>query len=213
MLRNYVYLNPGLKITFNGETFFSENGLRDLLEEQLGEEQTLYPIIHLKGEDVEIAITHSDKSQSETYFSFVNGQNTTQGGTHLAAFKEAYVKTIREFLNKSFESTDIRKSIIAAVSIKVIEPVFESQTKTKLGSNDMEPGKETIRTFMTNFLKRELDNFLHKNQEIAEAIHKKILVSERERKELSGIQKLARERAKKKGRNASFLRSFALARF
>lgn len=197
MLRNYVYLNPGLKITFNGETFFSENGLRDLLEEQLGEEQTLYPIIHLKGEDVEIAITHSDKSQSETYFSFVNGQNTTQGGTHLAAFKEAYVKTIREFLNKSFESTDIRKSIIAAVSIKVIEPVFESQTKTKLGSNDMEPGKETIRTFMTNFLKRELDNFLHKNQEIAEAIHKKILVSERERKELSGIQKLARERAKK----------------
>ena len=197
MLRNYVYLNPGLKISFNGETFFSENGLRDLLEEQLGEEQTLYPIIHLKGEDVEIAITHSEKSQSETYFSFVNGQNTTQGGTHLAAFKEAYVKTIREFLNKNFESSDIRKSIIAAVSIKVIEPVFESQTKTKLGSNDMEPGKESIRTFMTNFLKRELDNFLHKNQQIAEAIHKKILISERERKELSGIQKLARERAKK----------------
>lgn len=196
MLRNYVYLNPGLKITFNGETFFSENGLRDLLEEQL-EDQILYPIIHLKGEDIEIAVTHSDKSQSETYFSFVNGQNTTQGGTHLNAFKEAYVKTIREFFGKSFEAADIRKSIIAAISIKVVEPVFESQTKTKLGSSDMEPGKESIRTFMTNFLKRELDNFLHKNPEAAEAIQRKILISERERKELSGIQKLARERAKK----------------
>lgn len=196
MLRNYVYLNPGLKIVFNGETYFSENGLKDLLQEQL-EEDILYPIIHIKDEDIEIAITHSDKSQSETYFSFVNGQNTTQGGTHLNAFKEAYVKTIREFLNKNYEAADIRKSIIAAVSIKVIEPVFESQTKTKLGSNDMEPGKETVRTFMTNFLKKELDNFLHKNPETAEAVQKKILVSERERKELSGIQKLARERAKK----------------
>lgn len=197
MLRNYAYLNPGLKIVFNGEVFFSENGLKDLLEEELKGENTLYPIIHLKGDDVEIALTHSDKSQSETYFSFVNGQNTTQGGTHLNAFKEAYVKTIREFLNKNYEPVDIRKSIIAAVSLKVVEPVFESQTKTKLGSNDMEPGKETIRTFMTNFLKRELDNFLHKNPDTAEAIQRKILVSERERKELSGIQKLARERAKK----------------
>jgi topoisomerase-4 subunit B len=196
MLRNYVYLNPGLKIIFNGETFFSENGLKDLLQEEL-EGDILYPIIHLKEEDIEIAITHSDKSQSETYFSFVNGQNTTQGGTHLNAFKEAYVKTIREFLNKNYEAADIRKSIIAAVSIKVIEPIFESQTKTKLGSSDMEPGKESIRAFMTNFLKKNLDNYLHKNQETAEAIHKKILVSERERKELSGIQKLARERAKK----------------
>lgn len=196
MLRNYVYLNPGLKIIFNGETFFSENGLKDLLQEEL-EGDILYPIIHLKEEDIEIAITHSDKSQSETYFSFVNGQNTTQGGTHLNAFKEAYVKTIREFLNKNYEAADIRKSIITAVSIKVIEPIFESQTKTKLGSSDMEPGKESIRAFMTNFLKKNLDNYLHKNQETAEAIHKKILVSERERKELSGIQKLARERAKK----------------
>ncbi len=196
MLRNYVYLNPGLKIIFNGETFFSENGLKDLLQEEL-EGDILYPIIHLKAEDIEIAVTHSDKSQSETYFSFVNGQNTTQGGTHLNAFKEAYVKTIREYLNKTYEASDIRKSIIAAVSIKVIEPVFESQTKTKLGSNDMEPGKETIRTFMNNFLKKELDNYLHKNPETSEAVHKKILVSERERKELSGIQKLARERAKK----------------
>ncbi|MEC5395352.1 DNA topoisomerase IV subunit B [Bergeyella sp. RCAD1439] len=196
MLRNYVYLNPGLKITFNGETYYSENGLKDLLQEEI-EGEILYPIIHLKDEDVEVAITHSDKSQSETYFSFVNGQNTTQGGTHLNAFKEAYVKTIREFLNKNYEAADIRKSIIAAVSVKVIEPVFESQTKTKLGSNEMEPGKETIRTFMTNFLKKELDNFLHKNPETAEAVQKKILVSERERKELSGIQKLARERAKK----------------
>lgn len=196
MLRNYVYLNPGLKIIFNGETFFSENGLKDLLQEEL-EGDILYPIIHIKGEDIEIAVTHSDKSQSETYFSFVNGQNTTQGGTHLNAFKEAYVKTIREYLNKTYEASDIRKSIIAAVSIKVIEPVFESQTKTKLGSNDMEPGKESIRTFLSNFLKKELDNYLHKNPETAEAVHKKILVSERERKELSGIQKLARERAKK----------------
>src|SRR5690606_6726709 len=158
MLRNYVYLNPGLKIIFNGETFFSEDGLKDLLQEEL-EGDILYPIIHIKGEDIEIAVTHSDKSQSETYFSFVNGQNTTQGGTHLNAFKEAYVKTIREYLNKTYEASDIRKSIIAAVSIKVIEPVFESQTKTKLGSNDMEPGKESIRTFMSNFLKKELDNY------------------------------------------------------
>ncbi|MGZ5264444.1 MAG: ATP-binding protein, partial [Kaistella sp.] len=137
MLKNYCYLNPGLKIIFNGETYFSENGLKDLLQEEI-EGEILYPIVHLKDEDIEVAITHSDKSQSETYFSFVNGQNTTQGGTHLNAFREAYVKTIREYFNKNFEAADIRKSIIAAVAIKVIEPVFESQTKTKLGSNEME---------------------------------------------------------------------------
>jgi len=196
MLKNYCYLNPGLKISFNGEIFYSENGLKDLLQEEI-EGEIMYPVIHLKDEDIEIGITHSDKSQSETYFSFVNGQNTTQGGTHLNVFREAYVKTIREFFNKNFEAADIRKSIIAAISIKIIEPVFESQTKTKLGSSEMEPGKETIRLFLTNFLKNKLDNFLHQNQEIAEAIHRKIIVSERERKELSGIQKLARERAKK----------------
>lgn len=196
MLRNYAYLNPGLKIAFNGEVFYSENGLKDLLNEEL-ESDILYPIVHLKAEDIELAITHSDKSQTETYFSFVNGQNTTQGGTHLNAFREAYVKTIREFFNKNFEASDIRKSIIAAVSINVEEPVFESQTKTKLGSNDMGPNGPSVRTFIVDFLKNQLDNYLHKNPEIAEAIHRKILVSERERKELSGIQKLARERAKK----------------
>lgn len=196
MLRNYAYLNPGLTIVFNGEKFYSENGLRDLLEEEL-ESEILYPIIHLKDEDIEVAITHSDKSQTETYFSFVNGQNTTQGGTHLNAFREAFVKTIREFYNKNFEAADIRKSIIAAVSVKVIEPVFESQTKTKLGSNEIEPGGVTVRTFVIDFLKNKLDNFLHKNTEVAEAILRKIMISERERKELSGIQKLARERAKK----------------
>ena len=196
MLRNYAYLNPGLTIVFNGEKFYSENGLRDLLEEEL-ESEILYPIIHLKDEDIEVAITHSDKSQTETYFSFVNGQNTTQGGTHLNAFREAFVKTIREFYNKNFEAADIRKSIIAAVSVKVIEPVFESQTKTKLGSNEIEPGGVTVRTFVIDCLKNKLDNFLHKNPEVAEAILRKIMISERERKELSGIQKLARERAKK----------------
>ena len=196
MLRNYAYLNPGLKIIFNGETNFSENALKDLLEEEI-EAEILYPIVHLKDADIEVAITHSDKSQSESYFSFVNGQNTTQGGTHLNAFKEAYVKTVREFFNKSFEAADIRKSIIAAISINVEEPVFESQTKTKLGSNDMGPKGPTVRTFIIDFLKNKLDNFLHQNPEVAEAIQRKILISERERKELSGIQKLARERAKK----------------
>ena len=196
MLRNYAYLNPGLKIIFNGETFFSENGLKDLLQEEL-EGDILYPIIHLKDDDIEVAITHSDKSQTETYFSFVNGQNTTQGGTHLNAFREAYVKTIREFFNKNFDASDIRKSIIAAISINVEEPVFESQTKTKLGSNEIGPNGPTIRTFVIDFLKKKLDNFLHQNPETAEAVQRKILVSEKERKELSGIQKLARERAKK----------------
>ena len=196
MLRNYAYLNPGLKIIFNGETYFSENGLKDLLDEEL-EGEILYPIVHLRDEDIELAITHSDKSQTETYFSFVNGQNTTQGGTHLNAFREAYVKTIREFFNKNFEAADIRKSIIAAISINVEEPVFESQTKTKLGSNDVGPNGPTVRTFIIDFLKKKLDDFLHKNPEVAEAIQRKIIISERERKELSGIQKLARERAKK----------------
>ena len=196
MLRNYAYLNPGLKIIFNGETYYSENGLKDLLEEEL-EGEILYPIVHIKEEDIEVAITHSDKSQTETYFSFVNGQNTTQGGTHLNAFREAYVKTIREFFNKNFEAADVRKSIIAAISINVEEPVFESQTKTKLGSNDIGPNGPTVRTFIIDFLKKKLDDFLHKNPEVAEAIQRKIIISERERKELSGIQKLARERAKK----------------
>lgn len=196
MLRNYAYLNPGLKIIFNGETYYSENGLKDLLEEEL-EGEILYPIVHLNDEDIELAITHSDKSQTETYFSFVNGQNTTQGGTHLNAFREAYVKTIREFFNKNFEAADIRKSIIAAISINVEEPVFESQTKTKLGSNDIGPNGPSVRTFIIDFLKNKLDNFLHKNPEVTEAILRKIIISERERKELSGIQKLARERAKK----------------
>jgi topoisomerase-4 subunit B len=196
MLRNYAYLNPGLKIFFNGETFYSENGLKDLLDEEL-ENETLYPIVHLRDNDIEVAITHTDKSQTETYFSFVNGQNTTQGGTHLNAFREAYVKTIREFFNKNFDASDVRKSIVAAISINVEEPVFESQTKTKLGSNDMGPNGPTVRIFIIDFLKSKLDNFLHKNPEVAEAIQRKIIISERERKELSGIQKLARERAKK----------------
>ena len=201
MLRNYAYLNLGLKIYYNGQVFESQNGLKDLLEEEIDGE-IVYPIIHIKDEDMEIAVTHSDKSQSETYFSFVNGQYTSQGGTHLSAFKEAFVKTIREFYNKNFEAADIRKAIIGAVYINVGNPVFESQTKTKLGSTTMGQDKagnelETIKTFTTNFLKSKLDNFLHQNPETAEAIQKKILISERERKELSGIQKLARERAKK----------------
>ncbi len=201
MLRNYTYLNLGLKIYYNDSVFESENGLKDLLEEEIDGE-ILYPIIHIKDEDMEIAITHSDKSQSETYFSFVNGQYTSQGGTHLNAFKEAFVKTIKEFFGKNFEAADIRKSIIGAVYINVGNPVFESQTKTKLGSTTMGQDAngnelETIRTFVNNYMKSKLDNFLHKNPEIADAIHRKILVSERERKELSGIQKLARERAKK----------------
>ena len=202
MLRNYTYLNLGLKIYYNGEIFESQNGLKDLLENEISGQQIVYPIIHIKDEDMEIAITHSDKSQSETYFSFVNGQYTSQGGTHLNAFKEAFVKTIKEFYSKNFEATDIRKAIIGAIYINVGNPVFESQTKTKLGSTTMGHDKdgnelETIRTFVNNYLKNKLDNFLHKNPETAEALQKKILISERERKELSGIQKLARERAKK----------------
>ena len=205
MLRNYAYLNTGLKIIFNGETYFSENGLKDLLTEEIGEE-TRYPIIHLKGKDIEVAVTHSDKSSSETYYSFVNGQNTTQGGTHLNAFREAYVKVVKEHFNKNFDASDIRKSIIASISVSVEEPVFESQTKTKLGSNNVAPDGVTIRTFVNDFLKTELDNFLHKNPEIAEALQRKILQSERERKDLAGIQKLAKDKAKKVALNNPKLR-------
>jgi topoisomerase-4 subunit B len=199
MLKNYCYLNNGLTILFNGEKYFSENGLKDLLEETISAEDLEYPIIHLKGEDIEIALTHSKTQYSEEYHSFVNGQNTTQGGTHLAAYREAIVKTIREFYNKSFEASDVRKSIVTAISIKVMEPVFESQTKTKLGSTDIgsEPGMPSVRTFVNDFVKTKLDNFLHKNSPIAEALLRKILQAERERKELSGIRKLATDRAKK----------------
>ena len=197
MLKNYVYLNPGLTIDLNGVKFYSENGLRDLLEDQTNATDLLYPIVHLMGEDIEIAITHSRSQYSEEYHSFVNGQNTTQGGTHQAAFREALVKTIREHFGKSFDASDIRKSIISAISIKVMEPVFESQTKTKLGSTEMGGGMPSVRAYINDFLGTQLDNFLHKNTEIAEAIRKKILQAEKERKELSGIRKLARERAKK----------------
>ncbi|WP_458626696.1 DNA topoisomerase IV subunit B [Winogradskyella sp. PC D3.3] len=197
MLKNYVYLNPGLTIVFNGEKFYSENGLKDLLSENINESDMLYPIIHLKGDDIEIAITHSKTQYSEEYHSFVNGQNTTQGGTHLAAFREAIVKTIREFYGKSYEASDIRKSVVTAIAIKVMEPVFESQTKTKLGSTDMGGELPTVRTYINDFVKTYLDNFLHKNPDTAEKLQRKILQAERERKELSGIRKLAKDRAKK----------------
>ena len=192
---NYCYLNRGLTIHFNGEKFMSENGLRDLLEDNM-ESEPLYPIIHLEGEDIEVAFTHI-RSYGENYYSFVNGQHTTQGGTHLSAFREAVAKVIKDFYGKNYEAVDIRQSIAAAVSIKVIEPVFESQTKTKLGSQEIEPNGKSIRAFVMDFLKEKLDNFLHKNPAIADTLEKKIKQSERERKELSGIQKLARERAKK----------------
>ncbi|MDT0554901.1 DNA topoisomerase IV subunit B [Patiriisocius hiemis] len=197
MLKNYVYLNPGLTIDFNGEKFYSENGLKDLLQENITQEDMLYPIIHLKEDDIEVALTHSRTQYSEEYHSFVNGQNTTQGGTHLSAYREAVVKTLREFYGKNYDASDIRKSIVSAVSIKVMEPVFESQTKTKLGSTDMGGGLPTVRTFINDFVKRNLDNYLHKNPEAAEKIQKKIVQAEKERKELSGIRKLARDRAKK----------------
>ena len=197
MLKNYVYLNTGLTILFNGEKFYSENGLKDLLEENTSASDLLYPIIHLKEEDIEIAITHSKTQYSEEYHSFVNGQHTTQGGTHQAAYREAIVKTIREYFGKNYESSDIRKSIISAIAIKVMEPVFESQTKTKLGSTEMGGGLPTVRTFINDFVKTKLDNYLHKNTDAAEAIQRKILQAERERKELSGIRKLAKDRAKK----------------
>ncbi len=197
MLKIYVYLNPGLTIDFNGEKFYSENGLKDLLRETISDEDMTYPIIHLRGNDIEVAITHSKTQYSEEYHSFVNGQNTTQGGTHLIAFREAVVKTIREYYNKNYDASDVRKSIVSAVSIKVMEPVFESQTKTKLGSTDMGGDLPTVRTYINDFVKTNLDNFLHKNPVTADAIQKKIVQAERERKELSGIRKLARDRAKK----------------
>jgi len=197
MLKNYVYLNPGLTIVFNGEKFHSENGLRDLLEDGNNMEDMLYPIIHLKGEDIEIAMTHSRTQYSEEYHSFVNGQHTTQGGTHQAAFREAIVKTVRDFYGKTYEASDIRKSIISAIAIKVTEPVFESQTKTKLGSTDMGGEFPTVRTYINDFVGKYLDNYLHKNQDTAEKLQRKIMMAEKERKELSGIRKLAKDRAKK----------------
>jgi len=195
LLRNYTYLNKGLSIIFNGKVFQSKNGLLDLLNENMDAEG-LYPIIHLEGEDLEIAITHGNQ-YGEEYYTFVNGQHTTQGGTHLVAFREAIVKTIREFYNKNFDVSDVRSGIIAAVSIKVEEPVFESQTKTKLGSKDVGPKGPSVRNFIHDFVTEHLDNFLHKNAECAEILNKKILESEKERKAISGIKKLARERAKK----------------
>ncbi|WP_419211414.1 DNA topoisomerase IV subunit B [Maribacter sp. X9] len=197
MLKNYVYLNPGLTIIFNGEKFHSENGLKDLLEDNNNMEDMLYPVIHLKGEDIEIAMTHSKTQYSEEYHSFVNGQHTTQGGTHQSAFREAIVKTIREFYKKDYDASDIRKSIISAISLKVTEPVFESQTKTKLGSTDMGGEFPTVRTYINDFVGKYLDNYLHKNPETADKLQRKIMMAEKERKELSGIRKLARDRAKK----------------
>ncbi len=197
MLKYYVYLNPGLTIVFNGEKFHSENGLKDLLEDNNNNEDFLYPIIHLKGDDIEVAMTHSKTQYSEEYHSFVNGQHTTQGGTHQSAFREAIVKTVRDFYGKNYDASDIRKSIISAVSIKVMEPVFESQTKTKLGSTDMGGDLPTVRTYINDFVGTQLDNYLHKNPQTAEALQKKIVQAEKERKELSGIRKLARDRAKK----------------
>ena len=197
MIKYYVFLNPGLTIVINDKNFFSDNGLKDLLEDQANINDFLYPIIHLKGNDIEVAITHSRTQYSEEYYSFVNGQYTVQGGTHHSAFREAIVKTIRDFYNKNYESSDIRKSIISAISIKVMEPIFESQTKTKLGSTDMGKGMKSVRVFINEFVKKNLDDYLHKNQDVAQLIQNKIIDAEKERKELSGIRKLAKERAKK----------------
>ncbi|MDD4109068.1 MAG: DNA topoisomerase IV subunit B [Prolixibacteraceae bacterium] len=195
MAKNYTFLNAGLTVEFNGEKFYSRNGLRDLLEENM-DDDPIYPIIHIRGEDIEIAVTHGNR-YGENYYSFVNGQHTTQGGTHLQAFREIYVKTIRDFYKKEFDPSDIRASIVAAISIKVEEPVFESQTKTKLGSKDIGPNGPTVRTHVSNFVQKELDNYLHKNQETAEILHKRIVESERERKAISGIKQLAKQRSKK----------------
>jgi len=195
LLKNYVYLNAGLSIYFNGKKFFSKNGLLDLLHENMNS-KSLYEVIHLKGEDIELAMTHGHQ-YGEEYYSFVNGQHTTQGGTHLAAFREALVKAVRDFYKKDFDISDIRSSIIAAISIKVQEPVFESQTKTKLGSKDIGPDGPSVRNFIMDFVTSNLDNYLHKNPEVADAIYRKILESEKERKAISGIKKIAKERAKK----------------
>ena len=195
---NYAYLNAGLSINFNGQKYFSQKGLHDLLSKKTNEEENRYPIIHLKGNDIEIAMTHGNQ-YGEEYYSFVNGQNTTQGGTHLQAFREALVRTARDFYKKDYAPEDVRSSIVAAVAIRVQEPVFESQTKTKLGSNTMSPdsSSQTVRSFIGDFIKTELDNFLHKNPVVAEAIKKRIEQSERERKDIAGIKKLANDRAKK----------------
>lgn len=196
MIWNYVFLNSGLTINFNGRKFVSENGLKDLLERNIDAESMRYPIIHLKGDDIEIALTHGQQ-YGEEYYSFVNGQHTTQGGTHQAAFREAVVKTIREFYKKDFDASDIRASIIGAIAVRVQEPVFESQTKTKLGSLNVGPEGPSVRTFVNDFVKKALDDYLHKHPDTAEALLKRILQSERERKEIAGIKKLANERAKK----------------
>jgi len=192
----YAFLNAGLTINYNGKKYFSDRGLYDLLSSKVDEESIRYPIIHLKGNDIELAITHSNQ-YGEEYYSFVNGQYTTQGGTHLAAFREAIVKTIREFYKKDYDSSDIRQSVVAAIAVRVQEPVFESQTKTKLGSQSIGPDGPTLRTFVNDFVKTALDNYLHKNPAVADALLKRILQSERERKEISGIKKLANDRAKK----------------
>ncbi len=193
---NYCYLNAGLTILFNGTKYLSRNGLLDLLKRQTTEEELRYPIIHLKGEDIEVAITH-ENAYGEEYYSFVNGQHTTQGGTHLAAFREAYVKTIRDFYKKDYDATDIRASICAAVSVRAQEPVFESQTKTKLGSMTVSEGGQSMKAFVLDFLSKHLDDYLHRNPSTADALKKRIEQSERERKELAGIKKLANDRAKK----------------
>ena len=196
MIWNYVFLNSGLTINFNGQKFISENGLKDLLERNVDTEGMRYPIIHLRGDDIEIAMTHGQQ-YGEEYYSFVNGQHTTQGGTHQAAFREAVVKTIREFYKKDFDASDVRASIIGAIAIKVQEPVFESQTKTKLGSQSIGPEGPTVRTFINDFVKKALDDYLHKDSATADALLKRIMQSERERKDIAGIKKLANERAKK----------------
>ena len=195
LLWNYAYLNRGLTINFNGKKIYSENGLKDLLNQKLSADPN-YPIIHLEGEDIEVAITHTN-AYGEEYYTFVNGQYTTQGGTHQAAFREAIVKTVREHFNKNYDAVDVRAGIVASISLKVMEPVFESQTKTKLGSNDMGPDGPTVRTFVNDFLLTKLDNYLHRNPESAESIQKRILQAEKERKDLAGIKKLAKDRAKK----------------
>ncbi len=197
MMWNYAFLNTGLTMNFNGQKYYSENGLKDLLARNIAEEHIIYPIIHLKGEDIEVAITHHSHQYGEEYYSFVNGQHTTQGGTHLSAFREAVAKTIKEFFKKDYDAADIRSSIVAAIAVKVQEPVFESQTKTKLGSQDIGPKGPSMRSFVGDFIKTNLDNYLHQHPQVAEAIQQKIIQSERERKDLAGIQKLARERAKK----------------
>lgn len=193
---NYAYLNSGLTLVFNGKKYHSDNGLLDLLKSKTDEESLRYPIIHLKSNDIEIALTHND-SYGEEYYSYVNGQFTTQGGTHLAAFREAIVKTVRDFFKKDFEASDIRMSVVGAISLRVQEPVFESQTKTKLGSQNMSPDGQSLRSFVNDFLSKELDNYLHKHAQTADALLKRILQSERERKDIAGIKKLANERAKK----------------